>query len=125
MARRVVRHARLAQERIVALEKERSGLASAYAHTLRAGLSALQAPEGAALEFERLARTFERCSMPMHRAAALFRSAELRGAEGDEQRAAAIASLRERGVVDPLRFIDMLVPQARAGGDQAQQNGDR
>lgn len=116
---------RLAEARIVALEKERSGLASAYAHTLRAGLTALNAPERAASEFERLARTFEGLSMPMHRSAASFRAAELHGAGGEEQAAEAIAALRERGVVDPLRFIDMLVPYARVRGDQAGQRLDR
>lgn len=108
----------LVEQRIAALCKENSGLASAYAHTLQAGLTALNAPEQAAAAFEGLAHTFEELSMPLHHAAATYRAAELRGARGEAQRVGAVAALKERGVVDPLPFIDMLVPWAKAPGAQ-------
>lgn len=117
---------RWVEERIVRLDRERAGLASAYARTLEAGLAVLDDPGRGLSAYRRLATTFEDLSMPLHCSAARARAAELTGDATELERA--VAELRERGVVDPSRFIDMLapaLPNSVSGGAGARTSSSR
>jgi hypothetical protein len=101
------------RERAAALDAEKSGLATAYAEVLRAGLAGLTGGDAARAAFTKARAVLEAMPMPLHVAAADHRLAEL---DGDaEKRAEAAARLQALGVAAPARFVDMLVPGVRAG----------
>jgi serine/threonine protein kinase len=107
--------ARLAtvREKATALDDEKSGLATVYAETLRAGLEGLSGGETAVAAYERSRAAFAGMSMPLHVAAADYRLAEL--GKDEAKRADAVGRLHAFGVTAPDRFVDMLVPGVRAG----------
>lgn len=105
----------LVRDRIQRLESEDSGLASAYAQALRAGLAALDDPARARAEFSRARSTFQALSMPLHVAAADYRISECSG-EPSAARQETEQRLADRGVAAPRRFIDLLLPAASRRG---------
>ncbi|MDX2019606.1 MAG: protein kinase [Deltaproteobacteria bacterium] len=98
---------------ITNLHTERSGLASAYALGLEAGLSALaKTPPVALAAFDKAATAFDAMKMPMHASAARERMGRLLGGdEGRRLQQEASANLLERGVVRPEGFMNLLVPR--------------
>jgi hypothetical protein len=99
------------REKAAALDAEKSGLATAYAGILRAGLGGLAGGEQARDAFVAARAELSAMSMPLHVAAADHRLAELSG--DTRARDAAAERLSALGVAAPARFIDMLVPSLR------------
>jgi eukaryotic-like serine/threonine-protein kinase len=105
------RHAQTVKDKAAALDSEKSGLATAYADALRAGLAALSGGEVAATAFRKARERFGEMSMPLHVAAADYRLSELLGDSALREDAG--ARLNAVGVRAPTRFVDMLLPKVR------------
>jgi len=105
------RHAKLIRDKIDALNAERSVLASVYAQALNAGLVTLMTQARAISAFFDAEKAFERHSMPLHAAAALYVQGRLLGGQlGQEKAQHAQNFLEVRGIVNPRRFAAMLMP---------------
>jgi hypothetical protein len=102
----------IVREKAGGLDAEKSGLATAYAAVLRAGVAGLAGGDEARAAFTTARAVLAAMPMPLHVAAVDYRLAELAG-EADVRDAAA-GRLAALGVAAPLRFVDMLVPRARA-----------
>jgi serine/threonine protein kinase len=95
-------------------DAEGNPLAAAYAQAVRAGIAALrEPPAAAAAAFAEARQRFERLEMPFHAAAADRRRGEiLGGEEGARLVESTTRTLSGRGVADPARFSDLLLPRA-------------
>jgi hypothetical protein len=95
-----------------ALERETLGWASALGIAVRAAVAKARGDEaGARIFYARAAAAFVDLGMAAHASAARLQVASLEGGDnGAKESAAALKSLRDRGVVRPKRLAAMLVP---------------
>jgi hypothetical protein len=94
------------------LMKENLGWASALAAVLRGGAAFVRGDlDRARTSYREAARTFAELDMEVHALAAETRLAAIQGGESDRAaRVDHLAKVGERGVRNPERFVEMLVP---------------